>query len=377
MTNRKENHLISPFIFYLLFYLYFTFGPVVAFYLGLDIYSGIKSAYLIDSVEVFICGVLGLLLSYTIRLKAYRVVVIKEDRLYIFHKLVLFLFIVVVLIAFVNLILNYKGGSKSNILNSLGSIHYVVMYFAPLILCIRFSLEKKTLFYETIIGGAFLFYCLVVGERDFILLFVPILLVASLKVYISNTKVFLLLLISSIAFTALSVLRASSDTSLLIESLLNQGSNLMVVSNVVYWLDIGKIHFLNGASYLDTFYSLMQVRELQEYGYLTHWFTNNYSANVRPGAYGFAIDAEAYLNFGYLGVFVFFLLQGYFFKLSWAYTKKGSAFFKFLSLYGTYIAIYAIRGDSNMLFKGIIYGSIIWWGIYMLTHLKIVFRRTK
>ncbi|GAB3003488.1 O-antigen polymerase [Psychrosphaera aestuarii] len=377
MTN--NNRLISPLMFYILFYIYFTLGPVLAYYLGFGIYSGIKETYIADAVTVFCIALLGLFVSKIVQSRPSKILVGESSRSKWHVQLVLIALSLVLGLAYLNLMMKIGGASKkSDILDKIGALHYIVMYIAPLLVCIRLSIKRSFTKYDAVIFMAFTWYCLLIGERDFVLIIIPCILTYSLYRKISLTKLGLLLLVCSILFTALSLLRANLEGDSVLEALkaiLSQGSNLMIVTNVLRWIEVGYFDFYYGVTYVDSVLSLVQLKQFETIGRLTIWFTEMYGANVRPGAFGFSIEAEAFMNFGYIGVFAFFFCVGSLFRVFWLRAIAGDSLALFISVYASYIAIYAIRGDFNMMLKGIVYGVLAWFFFYSITYGRFIIRK--
>ncbi|MDA8622287.1 hypothetical protein N9L48_06545 [Psychrosphaera sp.] len=377
MSNR--NRFITPLVFYMLFYVYFTLGPVLAYQLGFGLYSGIKEAYINDAIIIFSCALFGMWVSNLVNTRT-KVIILGEEVRGKWHvQLVLTALTLLLGVAYLNLMLKIGGASKkSDILDKIGALHYIVMYLAPLLVCIRLSIKRAFTKYDGLLFIAFTWYCLLIGERDFVLIIIPCILTYSLYRKINLTKLALLLVICSIIFTALSLLRANLEGDSLLQALkalLSQGSNLMIVTNVLKWLDTGYFDLYYGVTYVDSVLSLFQLKQFETVGRLTIWFTELYPANVRPGAYGFSIEAEAFMNFGYVGVFAFFFFIGSLFRVFWQRALAGDSLALFVSIYSSYIAIYAIRGDFNMMLKGIVYGSLAWFFFYSITYGRFILRK--
>ncbi len=374
-----KNRFITPLVFYILFYIYFTLGPVLAYKLGFGVYSGIKVHFIDDAISVFVIAIIGMFISNVVKAQPKAILIGEESRSKWHVQLVLTALTVVLVFAYINLLLKIGGASKkSDILDRIGSFHYIVMYIAPLLVCIRLSIQRAFSKYDAAIFIGFVWYCLMIGERDFVLIIIPCILTYSLYRKINLSKLAILLIMCSVMFTALSLIRANleGDTALDgLKAILSQGSNLMIVTNVLNWIEAGYFDFYYGVTYTDSLLSLLQLKQFESVGRLTLWFTEMYGANVRPGAYGFSIEAEAFMNFGYVGVFVFFFFIGSLFNIFWRRAIAGDSLALFVSVYSSYISIYAIRGDFNMMLKGVVYGVLAWFFFYSITYGRFIIRK--
>lgn len=106
---------------------------------------------------------------------------------------------------------------------------------------------------------------------------------------------------------------------------------------------------LNGSSYLQTIYSF--INPLYRGEALSTWYVKTYEYDhfLAGGGRGFSGVAEGYINFGYLGVFLYFLFIGYLFKF---FQKRDYSFWIFIC--GSFLMVntYRVfRSESYGVFK--------------------------
>ena len=143
-----------------------------------------------------------------------------------------------------------------------------------------------------------------------------------------------------------------------LESLLTKSSsNLFVQSKVMRWVP-NEEPLRWGSTYVDTLSTFVPVIPGNSEG-LSDWFKKRYAPGGDSG-YGFAIDAEAFLNFGWFGPPFIFALWGM--LLGWLYDRAHRPTATWVAwhlwiLSLTY-SVFAIRADSRMLAKTMTYGLV-------------------
>lgn len=364
--------LQAPTIF-LMAYIYFVQGPIFLYVITGHYYTGIKIEYLTEVIFVSCFAIAGFYVSRPVSFSKKFQILIVNDRSFL-AILQTFIYLCL-LIVFVNFIFKsgFDGVYKRDILNRIGGIHYTISFFFPLLFTMRIALRNKFQRLDYIAWTSYTIYCLLTYERNFILLFTTILMTYywNSEKKLNVTKILIILTLAFLMFSLQAIVRAETTTGFnnILETALGQGSNIIIISNVVYWLDSNQVDFLYGSTYLDSILSLFQLNGLEKTGRLTHWFSLIYNPNYRLGGFGFSLDAEAYLNFGYTGVFIVFMFVGFLMKSIWrASITRGTYLSKFLSAYLFYVFIYGIRGDSNMLIKQICYGILCFFIIYLISH---------
>lgn len=197
-------------------------------------------------------------------------------------------------------------------------------------------------------------YSLVLSERDFTILFGAIVVI---RIMLSEIKISLrLVIIAAFAFygaTFLFALRGNVGP-VGISSILSQGSLLFINTNSSY-LSPNIFPHLDGSFYWSAIISLLPAELSGARVNLLDWFKHWYAPKGDSG-YGFGLDAEAYFNFGHLGVFVvFFLLSA--FQSFLVKRIDTNQFFAFFSLYFTATLFYSLRNDSWLLIHGCVYAA--------------------
>lgn len=365
----RYNGKISPLAIYLFIYFYFCFGPYIAHMMGLSIYSGIKTAYLyeaslafflaIATMSVFPSNWVGLLTpNHTLVVK--QPILLRQIAMFFMTVPVVLLF----LLAFSRI--GFAPYDKVQKIQAVGIGHYVVLTLWPLFLfCYmtvmpKSEMDRKTFWQFT---GAVLFYftyCFYMGERDFALIVVPLYFWFYKEKSIALWKILLGGTLGGFAFTMMSAGRSTEFEGGGLGSFLNQGSNLMVTSNIVSWLDQGEL-VMWGESYFSGFINMLTLGAIRLTTPLSIWFSRRYSSAANDGAYGFSIEGEALLNFGYVGVPILFVFISAF--LAWTYQGflKDRPVGVLLTYFNLFYFVYAIRGESLILFKAFIYCVIIFF----------------
>jgi len=366
---------LSPLAIYLFCYFYFCFGPYMANMLDITIYSGIKTAYLYQSSFAFFLAIatLSLFPSNLIgRIELGFTVVIKDP--VFLRQIALFFMSVPVLLLFLFAFsrIGISGLDKVQRIQSVGIGHYVILTLWPLFLfCFltvmpKVSMETRML---TKFGAVVLLsftYCYYMGERAFALLFVPLYFWFYKDKAIALWKMLLGGSLGALAFTLMSAGRSTEMDSGGLESFLNQGSNLMVTSNIISWLDNGMLIQL-GESYFSGFINMLSLGAIKLTTPLSIWFSRQYSSAANDGAYGFSIEGEALLNFGFAGIPVLFAFIAVF--LAWNYQGflKNRPFGTLMTYFTLFYFVYAIRGESLILFKAFIYCVVIFFGSLLIS----------
>ena len=154
-------------------------------------------------------------------------------------------------------------------------------------------------------------------------------------------------------------LMEDQDISDIAESLLTRSSsNLFVFSKILVWVP-DEEPYRWGSTYADSVLSFFPGASDERKRALSDWFKSRYAPGS-SSAYGFAMDAEAFMNFGWVGPPLVFFFWGA--LLGWLYARArrpGAGWFNaFLWVLTTSYSIFAVRADSRMLFKMVGYGLV-------------------
>ena len=163
----------------------------------------------------------------------------------------------------------------------------------------------------------------------------------------------------------------------MIQGVLGLGSNLFIVSRVVEWIPT-EIPYQLGATYAHTLVNLLPSFVLPQLHYesLLSWFKERYAPTSDSG-YGFAMEAEAYMNFGLAGPLAIFCLWTL--GLCRLFERQRIIRHAFLYQYGyTFMlpfSLYCFRGDSVMWVKGFLYASGVVWVLARISGVRTLVRR--
>jgi len=119
--------------------------------------------------------------------------------------------------------------------------------------------------------------------------------------------------------------------------------------------------FKYGATYFDSFVGLFLPRALGLSDYENiktpaYWFKEVFAWGTTGHGFDFSLLAEAYLNFGSYGIFVIpLIIGGIIFKLSTNIRKSNSLLLVAFSITTLISITFALRSDSNTLFKSVVY----------------------
>ena len=365
----------SPLAIYSFCYLYFCFGPYLPDMLGYTIYSGIKRDYMDEASIAFFLALVTLALfpSNAIgKLDSSFTPVIKYPVLVKQICLLLMSLPVMAVFAFAFMRIGFAPLDKVQRIQAVGIGHYVLLTLWPLLLfCFltvapRIDMKGRVVWLFPLIVVFYFSYCFYMGERDFALISLPLFFWFYKDHRIALWKLIVGVTFAVFGFTMMSAGRGDSFEGDGLSSFLNQGSNLMVTSNVLSWLDQGQL-VMWGESYFSGFVNMMTLGAIKLTTPLSIWFSREYSPAANDGAYGFSIEGEALINFGYAGVPFLFAFIAFF--LSWCY--RGYLLNRpvgvLLTYFNLFYFIYAIRGESLILFKSFIYCLILFFGLLFIS----------
>lgn len=350
---------------YLVLFSYFYLGPYLSFRLDLPIFGGIDVWQIDAATQVFMVALIALLLgtlkpspktrTFDIRPRTIDRKLAKLCTLYPAAAILLFgLFK-----AFTSGVM-FANVNKVVAISMIGSSHYPTLTFVPCLLFAYMALVpaergKNKAFWVTI--SLFTMYALVSQERDFLLLSVPIYFWYSGRSTVKLCHALFFAIPAFLAFTALSNGRGGIFSNGMLASLLNQGSNLMAMTQTASFIDTGGEH-LYGLSYISGIVNALTLGGVELWEGGASWLSEHYSGGA--GAYGYSLEAEAYLNFGKIGVFVLFYLIARYYVLVERLAKSGSHFGLLLKYHFAFFFLYGIRGEFLTILKSAQYTIIIY-----------------
>ncbi|MBS4149329.1 O-antigen polysaccharide polymerase Wzy [Stutzerimonas balearica] len=302
---------ISAIDIYLVLYIYFFAGPFFASLLGYDIYAGIQLDYLDEALLILSVAVFAMMLGSWLPMKFDRfpdLFSAAGGKKNIFVILPIFALLLVFL-ALSGLYRNgiiQSGMNKTEKILAAGIYHYAVITLVPAALIAYMALTVEVRRNYLVFMFCVFFYCLyslLMGERDFLLLALPIYFWLIRDVFTSLRYPLLIFFASIFLFVSMSGGRSDIFNQGFASSLLNQGSNLMVMTNILQYVDRGG-DLIWGGSYISTLVNLITAGFVNMLEPRSVWFSNYYSSGA--GAYGFSLEAEAFLNFGITGVVIIF-----------------------------------------------------------------------
>jgi hypothetical protein len=355
------------------YYYFFAFGPVLNLLLGQAIFRGIVLSHLNNAILMqLLVMFVFCFASLFLRKKTVPPREIEAGSFYAMNfplALAALAGCVLIVLAF-----PFRDLDKTVQIAAMGSFHYsyllIQFYLASLyFLCV--ARRTRQLWYLNF--AIYVLYGLVTSERDFLYCFGTIVFyhlylkptgLSRRDIIIGTTAV----LICVVGATMLFVIRGSNlqlANGLNLQSILNQGSLLFVNSQVSYVVASGS-ELWNGASYLHALSSLIPFYESPPAMTPSDWLVSYYSPGSSSG-YGFSLEAEAYLNFGYLGIFLVFgiiiLIQHFAFK------RVGKPFFLYFSVFFTTFFLNGVRNDSYGFIKATIY-ALIFYALIRLYSLR-------
>lgn len=372
-----KRGIADPLTILVLYYFVFSFGTVINYLTGANIYFGIKVDYIAQASWIFLLAIFAISLpALVIKLdresyiRAARVTSPLANILRPANLVMLFISLGLIL----NLLIAGGGGADKirNINITGGSIHYIYLLVQVYLTTFFFNIGKSRSdkFFYIANFLSYISYCLLVGERDFIFTVLSIGLHWSLAQPVSNRqnwKIALGGILLSLVGTAIFFVRDSTqvfDSPL--TAVLGQGSLLFVNTFTLHLLDAGQPYFW-GMSYIYAFLNLFP-RFIWTTGFnMPEWFRDQYAPGSSSG-YGYGLDAEGFINFSWPGVFVTFLAIGLFQRIIFN-LKKARDFVIYYSVFNLAFTMYAIRNDSTAFLKGHFYALISYAALYFLSSL--------
>ncbi|MEW6090635.1 MAG: O-antigen polymerase [Pseudomonadota bacterium] len=365
MVDRRLNSVGCPPILFIVcaMFTYSSFGHAILYHFDFPIFSGIRTDYIPEALALSIVALAALVfagaivllnlsrkthiseLSASLSSKTHN----KAVSTYLLIAVSLVLFAVSVNILAVFAFTGFWDLPKLTKLAYVGPNHYILllMWMVSFVVCLAQSWRLNAYIIASFLF--FSFYCLLMSERDFVFAGLAMALVALKGRAISGTSMVVLPAVFLVLVTLLSGGRGGNfDSSFWISSL-SQGSNLFVNTYVIEFIDSGGDMRL-GETLLSSIVSTATFGFFEGSGSLSNWLVNSYARGSNSG-YGFSLEAEGYLNFGYFGVFVAFFLIGYIVTWAAASTSSDRLMPRLVYVWGTTFLLYQLRQESLTVIK--------------------------
>jgi hypothetical protein len=348
---------------------YSSAGQVLLYVLGNDIYFGIK-AYAIEQVLLIcIVAVTGLLASswlFIIRDREEKRIrpFAPEESDVVSAKLVRLLLVLVTAVIAVVLTsrLGWATLPKDVKLAQAGSTHYEMLLVWQISFVVYLAITWRVTRLSLVCLVIFSLYCLLMSERDFVFAATAFTLVAmkdTAALRRSQNILFLGLFGSAVY---LSAGRGGNFDSSFSVSALSQGSNLFVNSFVYDYVQGGG-ELLYGRSYLNALISTFSFGVFDLDPSLSEWLTYMYAGPNSSAGYGFSLEAEAYLNLGFFGVFLVFLSVGWLLCSALASSDTASILRRTVYVWVPVFLFYQVRQESLVVFKTLWLCVFVGWVI--------------
>jgi hypothetical protein len=344
------------------FFTLFSFGPVLNFLLGRDYYFGVINSLIAKACVGFTLAIAGLAFANWFRPQRtdfdFARLEARTRHRYEFLPIVFALVSLYAAVVVLYRLPSLLGASKLQALTMAGPGHRLYLFLA---ICLTsfFFVTRRTKLLRCLYAihcVTFLVYSIGFRERDFLLIFLSVLLHReilhrrgrSIRLVVAGVA-------STLAATLLFSLRGGNGFNP--TGILNQGL-LLFVDTFIMKLIPSSLNYSHGATYLEAIQRL-PPRFLYDSGNttLSQWFVERYNPGGTTG-YGFSMTGEAYMNFGLLGIFVVFLLVALFHRYLINRLDR-SDWFAYGSIYFTSTWMYAIRGDSVQFLKTMLYGAVV------------------
>lgn len=372
-----RNGLRDPLFLIALFYFYFSFGPVINWLTGEPVYSGTITNRIFEASVIFTIGLftwLCVALIIPLRKISADEVAAQEHTP---QPMLGIVFLVLVAYALGVLVLTAPALIRVDKIARLAILgsgrHYTFLLLESFAVSTYFTVRSlralRALYWINF--GVYVVYCLFSLERDALLIGFCLLLFSNI-VRLSGARRWFGLAMTGIVMIALATIffiaRSTLNITAGLTDVLNQGSLLLINTQVLYLTDHG-YPFLYGSSYLNSVLNLLPSWIYHTNFSLLTWFRDVYAMNSSSG-YGFALDAEAYLNFGYIGVPVVFAIIAVIQRVM--YNRIGRhPFYLYFSVFYTFITMYTLRNDSLALLKGCLYASLFYVAIRFASRIMI------
>ncbi|MFY1660811.1 O-antigen polysaccharide polymerase Wzy [Micromonospora sp. WMMD1274] len=352
----------SDFLPYLFaYFIFFGLGPAINYALGNEIYVGIipdkiKEACL--ALLLALAGVAAVALLMPIRERLPDLSVLRAPRKNALVPAALW-----AMASYAAVILLLRGpamitGNKLERIQLAGPLHY--RYLAlEICACSLYFLTRAVPSARLpywLNFGLYVLYCLATNERDFLFVaFAVAMHILLLQRRRIPPKFGLAGVAFAVAATYLSAVR--SGGTLNIGKALNEGSTMFVDTYVMTYGD-SSLRLWPGQSYAEALLALLPSALVPDRPMLMNWLVDQWAPGSTSG-YGFSLTAEAYLNFGLVGIpFVFAAITlGH--RLILLRAGRGHVF-AYASILYTVDWMYGFRGESITFLNTLLYGAVFY-----------------
>ena len=343
-------------------YFYSAVLPVAVYIAGGQIYSGIDPRYIPDALFLSLMCVGGLLVAGVLAKFGTLPVAPSAWESEMPGKIPTLIAVTVFSSILLATVFNIDVFflPKSSESNVLFGLHYKILLLASIFCCVLVSLYWKT-------GGIAAYgiivltlYCLVFKERDFFLAGLLGALVLYSKKKIGKKSVVIITIFALSAFSYLSVGRSTVFESFDILTFANQGSNLFVNTFIMrYFENVNAEDYYFGHTYYSSFIDAITFGYVPFRPTLANWLAEEYAGLWTTGGYGFSLEAEAFMNFGYYGAFGLFLAIGVFLFKAERLAMRGHRSGRLMLGWSVMFLMYGIRGESLNVFKSFMLVAIV------------------
>jgi hypothetical protein len=352
--------IISPQFAVLGFYTYLAFGPVVGILTGYEVYRGVVLQRAPEAVLVMLIACTSLACGLMTRERR----VSEAPFVHLGTPIAVVMSAAGVTYALWTIsiapVTAWTASKSATVASSAGDFHYQFLLAQLIVMC-TFRAIRPGLSRAMFAANAtcYVAYCLCFGERDFLIVGIAVLAFAACRsrAEISSGRFLTIAVVVLTASTAIATIRGGDpfeDTTPVASRFLNEGSLLFVNSVVLEWNALEGTR-LEGSSYALAIRNVIWPANNAKADGLLEWFKARYAPGSGSG-YGFALDAEAYLNFGLPGVVVVFFGLGVTIALL-AGAARQSAFALSIATFITASVMYGFRNDSLTLMKAVAVGA--------------------
>lgn len=351
------------------FFAFTAYGPVINLLTGADIYIGIVQDQINSAVIGFALALVGMVAADAMapqRTKYDDTPLRTEDRGYDILPLV---FVVLIVYACWILATAYPmllSGNKNEQIAAAGPGHYVYLLIAQSAVSLYFVARRTTFVHWlwAINLGVYVLYCLLTSERDFLFALFALVIHRDLLANKRRTIALPGLAVGGVIVGSL-LFAGRANEQLDIAGVFNQGSILFVDTFLMQEIP-AHIPFEWGATYGQAFVGLLP-HWLIDTGRLPldQWLVNLYAPSSGSG-YGFSLTAEAYMNFGLVGIPVMTFLLALAHR--WLVNRADCGnWYAFFSVYSTMVWMFAMRGDFSQIVKSLLYGMLFFGAVYVIS----------